>query len=141
MRRTVLWCATVCSVAALGGSTASWLPIASAQQTPAAPTVTRTVLRERDLPGTTQIIAMVSVELPPGAREGRHTHSGTLVAFVREGEMTLEHQGKAAVYKAGETFTVDPGQVHEGMNKGSVPTRLVATFIYEKGKPMTTLVP
>jgi quercetin dioxygenase-like cupin family protein len=141
MRKNVVWCATIALLAAAGGSTATWLPIVTAEQAPAAPTVTRTVLRERDLPGTTQIITMVSVELPPGAREGRHTHSGTLVAFVREGTMTLEVQGKATVYKTGETFTVDPGQVHEGMNKGSVTTRLIATFVYEKGKPITTPAP
>jgi quercetin dioxygenase-like cupin family protein len=85
---------------------------------------------------------MVSVELPPGAREGRHMHSGTLVAFVREGALTLDYEGKPTMtYNVGDTFTVDPGKLHEGMNKGNVTTRLVATFVYEKSKPMTTQVP
>ena len=44
-------------------------------------------------------------------------------------------------YTVGQTFPVDAGKVHEGMNKGNVTTRLVATFVYEKAKPMTTQVP
>jgi quercetin dioxygenase-like cupin family protein len=66
---------------------------------------------------------------------------GTLVAFVAEGALTLDHEGKETVtYKTGETFSVEPGKVHEGMNKGSVPTRLIATFVFPKDQPMTTQV-
>ena len=113
-----------------------------AAQKPAAPTVTRTPLLTQDLPMPGGYVAtLVSVELPVGAREGRHMHSGTLVAYVREGELTLDHEGKSTVtYKTGETFSVEPGKVHEGMNKGSVTTRLVATFVFPKDKPMTTQV-
>jgi quercetin dioxygenase-like cupin family protein len=119
---------------------------ASAQQPPAAPTgptVTRTVLLQKDLPMPGGYVAtLVSVELPVGAREGRHMHAGTLVAYVKEGALTLDYAGKPTVtYNVGDTFSVEPGAVHEGMNKGSVPTRLVATFVFEKAKPMTTQVP
>jgi hypothetical protein len=31
--------------------------------------------------------------------------------------------------------------VHEGRNTGSVPTKVIATFIVEKGKPLTTPAP
>ena len=114
----------------------------AAGQQSAAPTVTRTPLRTQDLPMPGGFVAtLVSVELPAGSREGRHVHSGTLVAFVREGELTLDHEGKPTVtYKTGETFSVEPGKVHEGMNKGNVTTRLVATFVYPKDQPMTTQV-
>jgi len=122
-----------------------WAPFTrfvSAQTAPAGPTVTRTILLQRDLPIPGYTEAMVAVELPPGAREGRHMHAGTLVAYVKEGALTLDHEGKPTVtYKVGETFTVDPGKVHEGMNKGTVTTKLVATFVWEKDKPMTTQVP
>ena len=116
----------------------------SAQQpaAPAAPTVTRTPLVTKDLPMPGGFVAtLVQVELPVGAREGRHKHSGTLVAYVKEGALTLDHEGKPTVtYKQGETFSVEPGQVHEGMNKGAVTTRLIATFVYPKAEPMTTQV-
>ena len=116
----------------------------SAQQKPAAgaPTVTRTPLLTQDLPMPGGFVAtLVSVELPVGAREGRHMHSGTLVAYVAEGALTLDYEGKPTVtYNVGQTFSVEPGKVHEGMNKGNVTTRLVATFVFPKAQPMTTQV-
>jgi quercetin dioxygenase-like cupin family protein len=117
--------------------------VAAEQAKPAAaPTVTRTPLLTKDLPMPGGYVAtLVSVELPAGAREGRHMHSGTLVAYVKEGALTLDHEGKPTVtYNVGETFSVEPGQVHEGMNKGNVTTRLIATFVFPKDKPMTTQV-
>ena len=117
---------------------------ASAQQpgAPAASSVTRTPLRTQDLPMPGGYVAtMVLVELPAGAREGRHVHSGTLVAYVKEGAITMDYEGKpTTTYKTGETFSVEPGKVHEGMNQGNVTTRLIATFVYPKAEPMTTQV-
>ena len=109
---------------------------------PKAPAVTRTPLMTQALPMPGGYVAtMVSVELPAGAREGRHMHSGTLVAYVKEGALTLDHEGKPTVtYKTGETFSVEPGKAHEGMNKGDVTTRLIATFVFPKDQPMTTQV-
>jgi len=109
----------------------------SAQQ----PTVTRKVLIQQDLtiPGYTA--AMVAVEIPVGGREGRHTHPGTVMVLVQEGELTLDYEGKpTATYKAGQTFSVEPGKIHEGINKGKTPVRAIASFIVEKGKPLTTQV-
>jgi quercetin dioxygenase-like cupin family protein len=128
---------TVLALIVAAGSVAAQQPAAST-----APTVTRTPLVTKDLPMPGGFVAtLVRVDLPVGAREGRHMHSGTLVAYVKEGALTLDHEGKPTVtYKAGETFTVEPGNVHEGMNKGDVPTQLIATFVYPKDKPMTTQV-
>ena len=114
----------------------------AAQQPAASPTVTRTPLVTKDLSMPGGFVAtLVRVDLPVGAREGRHMHSGTLVAYVKEGALTLDHEGKPTVtYKAGETFSVEPGNVYEGMNKGDVPAQLIATFVYPKDKPMTTQV-
>ena len=125
---------TVIALAVAAGAAAAQQPA-----TPAAPTVTRTPLLTQALPMPGGYVAtLVSVELPAGAREGRHRHSGTLVAYVREGALTLDHEGKPTVtYKAGESFSVEPGQVHEGMNKGTTTTRLVATFVFPKDQPMT----
>jgi quercetin dioxygenase-like cupin family protein len=109
---------------------------------PAAPTVTRTPLLTKDLPMPGGFVAtLVLVELPVGAREGRHVHSGTLVAYVKEGALTLDYEGKPTVtYKVGDTFSVEPGKVHEGMNKGDVTARLIATFVSPKDQPLTTQV-
>jgi quercetin dioxygenase-like cupin family protein len=136
MLRNALKLAVVAFVVAAGSVAAQQKPA------PVAPTVTRTPLLTQDLPMPGGFVAtLVSVELPAGAREGRHMHSGTLVAYVKEGALTLDYEGKPTVtYNVGETFSVEPGKVHEGMNKGSVTTRLVATFVFPKAQPMTTPV-
>jgi quercetin dioxygenase-like cupin family protein len=114
----------------------------AAAQQPPAPAVTRTPLLTTDLAMPAGYVAsLVSVILPAGSREGRHVHSGSLLVYVAEGALTLDYEGKPTVtYKAGETFSVEPGKVHEGMNKGNVTTRLVATFVFPKDQPMTTPV-
>jgi quercetin dioxygenase-like cupin family protein len=105
------------------------------------PNVTRKVLMQQDLniPGYTT--ALISVEIPVGGREGRHTHPGTLIVYVQEGTLTLDYEGKPTkAYKAGETFSVEPGKIHEGINKGNTPIKALASFVGEKGKPITTQV-
>ncbi len=118
----------------------SWGPparSATAQQ----PTVTRKVLLQQDLAIPGYVAALVAVEIPAGGREGKHMHPGTLVAYVQEGAVTLDYEGKPTVtYKAGDTFYVEPGKVHEGINNGNVPVKILATFVVEKGKPITTQV-
>jgi quercetin dioxygenase-like cupin family protein len=99
----------------------------------------RKIVLHQDLaiPGYEVIVA--DVTLAVGGREGRHRHAGTLIGRVLEGELTLEVEGQPTrIVKAGESLLVEPGVVHEGINKGTVPIRALATFIVEKGKPLTT---
>ncbi len=125
------------AVAALCGWAPSWATSAAAQQ----PTVTRKVLRQQDLTIPGYAAALVAVDLPVGAREGKHTHPGTLIAYVQEGVLTLDYEGKpTATYKAGDTFSVDPGKIHEGINKGTTPIKILVAFVVEKGKPITSQV-
>src|SRR5262245_49002139 len=108
---------------------------------PQQPTVTRKVLLQQDLaiPGFTA--ALVAVEIPVGGREGRHTHPGTAMVYVQEGTLTLDYEGKPTkAYKARESFSVEPGKIHEGINKGNTPVKAFASFVVEKGKPLTTQV-
>ena len=120
----------------------SWVPSLASPAAAQQPTVTRKVLLQQDLAIPGYAAALVAVEIPVGAREGRHTHSGTLVAYVQEGAVTLDYEGKPTVtYKTGDTFYVEPGKIHEGINNGNTAVKLLATFVVEKGKPMTTQVP
>ncbi len=105
------------------------------------PNVTRKVLMQQDLNIPGYAAALVSVEIPVGGREGRHTHPGTLIVYVQEGTLTLDYEGKPTkAYKAGETFSVEPGKIHEGINKGNTTVKALASFVVEKGKPLTTQV-
>ena len=103
--------------------------------------IERKILLQQDLniPGYETLL--VDVTIAVGGREGRHTHAGTLVGRVLEGELTLEQEGlPTRTYKAGESVLIKPGQIHEGINKGKTPIKALVTFIVEKGKPLTTQV-
>jgi quercetin dioxygenase-like cupin family protein len=107
-----------------------------------APTVKRTVLLQHDTSAPGYEAVLVAVEIPVGGREGRHIHSGTAMIHVTDGALTLDYEGKPTVtYKAGDSFFVDAKAVHEGINKGNVPAKAIATFIIPKGQPVTTQVP
>jgi quercetin dioxygenase-like cupin family protein len=103
--------------------------------------VERKVLLQEDLNVPGQQVSLIAVTIAVGAREGQHTHPGTLVGQVQEGELMLEQQGlPTRTYKAGDSFSVKPGQVHEGMNHGKTPIKILVTVVAEKGKPLTTQV-
>jgi quercetin dioxygenase-like cupin family protein len=102
----------------------------------------RKIVLQQDLkmPGYETVVAEVTLAV--GAREGRHTHPGTLIGYLLQGELTLEVEGQPTkVYKAGDAALIPAGVVHEGRNTGSVPTKVIATFIVEKGKPLSTPAP
>ena len=112
-------------------------PASSAQ----GPEVVRKVLMQHDLPMPGWSEALVAVEIPVGGREGRHTHPGPAIVHVQEGAITLDYEGQPTkTYKAGDTFYVDTGKVHEGINMRNVPARAIASFVTPKGQPLTAQV-
>jgi quercetin dioxygenase-like cupin family protein len=103
------------------------------------PSIQRKILLTQDLPVPGYQVVMVALEIPAGAREGRHTHPGVVAVHVNEGVITFEHEGRpTATYKAGDAFFIEAGKVHEGINNGTSPLKAVATFVVEKGKPLTS---
>ena len=106
-----------------------------------APTNTRRMLLRTDAPMAGYEIVLVEGTIPVGGREGLHMHPGELVAYVQSGTIRLDHDGRESVeYTAGDSVQIDANTVHEGINVGDVPAVLLATFVVEKGKPMTTQV-
>ncbi len=102
----------------------------------------RKVLLRQDLAIPGYEVVLVEVTIAVGGREGKHLHGGTLVGHILEGELTLVFEGKPTkILKAGESILIEPLQVHEGINKGSVPVKALVTFIIEKGKSLTTPLP
>jgi quercetin dioxygenase-like cupin family protein len=127
---------TLTAVLALGAFVSVSNSVGSVAQQP---TVQRKVLLTQDLPIPGYQAVMAAVEIPVGGREGRHTHPGTAFVFVQEGTISADHEGRAnTTYKAGDSFYIEAGKIHEGINVGNVPAKLVATFVVEKGKPLTT---
>ena len=99
------------AAAAAAFVTLSFAPRTFAQATPE---VKRTVLLRHDIPAPGFEALLVGVEIPVGGREGRHTHPGLAIIHVEE------------------------GTIHEGINKGSTPIKVTATFVIPKGATLTT---
>jgi quercetin dioxygenase-like cupin family protein len=110
------------------------IQVAQAQQAEQRPK--RTVLQKLDVGATGREASLVVVEFAPGATEVPHTHPGEYLAYVLDGAFELDVAGKPkATYRAGDSFAVEGGQVHAGKNIAQGPSRLLITFIVEKGKP------
>jgi len=129
---------TVAAAFAMGLLAAAWgSHTASAQ----APGFKRVELQRHDLgaPGREAVVARGEFE--PGAAAPKHTHPGEELAYVQEGQLVVEIEGKpAAKLKAGDVFFVAAGQVHSAKNPGKSKTVVISTYVIEKGKPLATPV-
>ena len=106
-----------------------------------APNTIRKLLIQHDLPIPGYVAGIASVEVPPGGREGRHTHPGPLYVYVQDGAITVETEGQPTrSYKAGDTFFIEGGRTHEGINYGSVTYKSLTSFVIPKGQPLATQV-
>jgi len=82
------------------------------------------------------------VEVAAGARAGRHTHPGDEISYVMEGEVQLLIDGQPPkTVKAGESFVVPAGTVHDAHNSSAAPVKLVGVYVVEKGKPLASPAP
>ena len=122
----------------LAGSVALSLGVASAlyaQQ----PGFTRKMLQDQNLSVGDRHAVQVVAEFVPGGVAGKHTHPGEELGYVMEGTLQLEVAGQPPrTLKAGETFFIPAGVVHDGKNVGSGPAKVLATYIVEKGKPVAS---
>src|ERR1700743_688251 len=81
----------------------------------------------------------VLVEYEPGGSSPAHTHpsSAFIYATVLEGEIRSQvNDGPAKVYRAGESFSENPGDRHgisENASK-TKPARLLAVFVVDTGQ-------
>ena len=98
----------------------------------------RTDLQRHDLsiPGREVLQALVSFE--PGASFPRHSHPGEEIIYVTQGTIEYEVAGKPVTVKAGEVLFIPYGVVHAARNIGEGPAAELATYVLEKGKPLTT---
>ena len=114
-------------------------PPASAQQNPA---IQRKPLLQQDSTIAGYQATMNIVEIPAGVSEIRHMHPGPLTVYVLEGTLILEHEGRpTTTYNTGEAVLIEAGKIHRGINSGTVPLKLLANLISEKGKPTSSPAP
>lgn len=106
------------------------------------PGFTRIPVQSQDLSIPGRVAVQVRAEFEPGAVVGRHTHPGEELGYVIEGQLELRIEGQPPrVVKAGESFFVPAGVIHDGTNTGSGKAKVFATYIVEKGKPVATPAP
>jgi quercetin dioxygenase-like cupin family protein len=102
---------------------------------------TRIMLQDHDISIAGHHVVQARAEFQPGVTSGRHTHPGEEVAYVLEGQVEILIEGKAPqVIKAGEPFFVPAGVVHEGRNIGASVAKILATYVVQKDKPVSTPV-
>ena len=124
---------TACCLLALG---CAGMPFA---QTAA---LTRTLVGRADVSVFGREAVVARVEVAPGGRAGRHTHPGDEISYVMEGEVQLLVDGQPPrAVKAGESFIVPAGTVHDAVNESGVPVRLIGVYVVEKGQPLATPAP
>jgi quercetin dioxygenase-like cupin family protein len=102
---------------------------------------TRVMLQDQDLSIAGQHVVQARAEFQPSVASGRHTHPGEEIGYVLEGQVEVTIDGKPPlIVEAGETFFVPAGLVHEGKNVGATVAKILATYVVEKGKPVSTPV-
>jgi len=114
---------------------------ASAQGTPPAATsgVTRKILSQMDGPAPGYVTLLVEATIEAGVSVGRHTHPGIESAYVLEGGFEVPIQGQPTrVVKPGDALQIPPETPHAGGKPGESKSRLIITYVVEKGKPLAS---
>jgi len=106
------------------------------------PAMKRTILQRIDVPDSNRETVLGMAEVAPGGSAGRHTHPGIEVSYVVSGSATLMIDGeKPRVVKAGESFSIPAGKVHDAKVDGNAPLKVLVTYVVEKGKPLASPAP
>jgi quercetin dioxygenase-like cupin family protein len=91
--------------------------------------------------GAAKVTAAMIV-IPPDGETGWHLHQVPLFAYIMEGELTVDYGSKGIkVYKAGESGMEAMNWTHNGMNKGTVPVKIMAVYMGSDDKANTTMEP
>src|SRR5262249_59108214 len=76
--------------------------------------VKRTPIGKIEVPGSSYEVITAIVELQPGFKAGRHTHPGSLMAQVMEGQFMLAIDGQPQkTFKAGESLEILNSAIHD----------------------------
>jgi quercetin dioxygenase-like cupin family protein len=111
------------------------------QATPPRPAgTTRTDLQRHDLSVKGWETLQARVDFAPGASFPAHKHPGEEIIYVIQGKIEYQVEGKPITVKAGEVLFVPNGASHSARNVGEGPAAELATYVIEKGKPLTEFV-
>jgi quercetin dioxygenase-like cupin family protein len=102
--------------------------------------IRRTPLMTEDLSVPGRQVVQVRVDFPPGAAAVRHNHPGEELVYVIEGVLEYQLDGRPPVtLNAGDVLLIPYGTYHAVRNLGSGNAAELATYIVDKGKPLSAL--
>jgi quercetin dioxygenase-like cupin family protein len=102
--------------------------------------IKRTNLLQNDLVAAGREVVQVRVDFAPGIAFPPHSHPGEEIAYVIEGELEYQLEGRPPVrLKAGEVLFIPAGVVHSAKNVGATNAAELATYIVEKGKSLVQI--
>jgi quercetin dioxygenase-like cupin family protein len=112
----------------------------SAQPKPAPVTAgTAVPMQTYDVPmsGKPQTFYMLHRVFKPKEDIGFHTHQGTEISWVVRGQIELRIRGGVTkTYKAGESFLIPRGTIHDPVNVGAGEAEVAVNYVLDKGAPM-----
>lgn len=79
------------------------------------------------------------ITIEPGASTGEHCHHGSLIAVVKQGELTHYsdgHPGGSRIYRVGDSNIEEAGSIYESRNHGTEDVVLMATYVTQVGKEL-----
>jgi quercetin dioxygenase-like cupin family protein len=106
----------------------------------AAPAFQRVMLKQIDGPAEGYTTILMRVDVEPGALIARHTHPGIETGYLLSGAGTLTVQKTPLQLSPGDSYQVPTGAPHLLQN-GNAPSKILASFTVEKGKPLATPAP
>jgi LPXTG-motif cell wall-anchored protein len=77
----------------------------------------------------------------PGAWTPLHSHGGLTLVAVLEGDMTVRSAGRETVYRPGDIWIEQPGDVHAAGNASATGALVAVTFLLQQGAAVTTVAP
>lgn len=107
---------------------------------PRSPGTTRTDLQRHDLSVRGWETLQALVAFAPGSSFPKHKHPGEEIIYVTQGTIEYEVAGRPIIVKAGEVLFIPYGVVHAARNSGHEPAAELATYVVEKGRPLTEFV-
>jgi len=87
--------------------------------------------------GTPEVTALL-VEMAPGEETGWHEHPVPLLGYLLSGELTVyQVTGEKRVVRPGEISLESVGVIHNGVNEGAVPCKMIVFVVGLKDVPFT----
>ena len=104
------------------------------------PGTSRTDLQRHDLGISGWETLQARIDFEPGSFATRHKHPGEEIIYVLAGSLEYQIDGSPpVVLQPGNVLFVPAGAIHSARNVGKVRGAELATYIVEKGKPLTEL--